>query len=59
MLTIKNKSILKNLEQAQQKEWNLFSNESGKTTQIIRPNTLKNCLKNAFLPTILNLINQS
>ena len=30
MLTIKNKSILKNLEQAQQKEWNLFSNESGK-----------------------------
>lgn len=59
MLTIKNKSILKNLEQAHQKEWNLFSNESGKPTQIIRPNTLKNCLKNAFLPTILNLINQS
>ena len=59
MLTIKNKSILKNLEQAQQKEWNLFSNESEKTTQIIRPKNLKNCLKNAFLPTILNLINQS
>ena len=59
MLTIKNKSILKNLGQSQLKEWNIFSKESGKKTQTIRPKDLKNCLKNAFLPTILNLINQS
>ena len=59
MLTIKNKSILKNLGQAQQKEWNILSEELGKTTQTVRPKELKNCLKSTFLPTILNLINQS
>mgnify|MGYP001201997827 CR=1 FL=1 len=58
MLSIRNESILKNLDDIQQKKWNIFNGEFGSTTQTIRAKDLKTCLKNIFLPTILSIINQ-
>ena len=58
MLSIKNESVFKNLDHTQQKKWNMFNEKLGSATQTIRAKDLKNCLKDVFLPTILNLINQ-
>ncbi len=58
MLSIKNDSILKNLEHTQKTKWNIFKGKLGSTTQTVLAKDLKNCLESIFLPTILNLINQ-
>ena len=56
MLSIKNESVFKNLGQTHQKKWNMLNEELESATQTIRAKDLKNCLKDVFLPTILNLI---